>query len=79
MKAPDVDKIRSESRMTLQKFLAAYNLNLPADFPRATTKLLREFQKVNAGLFKAGADVWTLDVHRKKLMDWLPQRQNSRD
>lgn len=79
MKAPDVDKIRSESKMTLQKFLTAYNLNLPTDFPKATAKLLREFQKVNVGLFKGGADVWTLDVHRKKLMDWLPQRQNSRD
>jgi len=34
---------------------------------------LREFKKEHAALFKRG-DVWSLDQHRKIVMNWLPSR-----
>ena len=71
MKAPDVDKIRSEKCLTRREFLAAYNADLPEAFPKASLPILKEFVLRYPELFKQG-DVWSLDVHRKRLMDWLP-------
>jgi len=52
------------------EFLKSYNKNIPAGFPQVSTALLREFKEEHPALFKRG-DVWSLDQHRKKLMDWL--------
>jgi hypothetical protein len=73
MRLPDHDRERSEKERSLPEFLEFYNKNLPASFPRASLPLLKEFQKDYPSLFKS-ADVWTLDIHRKKVMDWLPRR-----
>lgn len=73
MKLPDVDKIRSEKSLSFGEFMKAYNEHLPEQFPRATLALLREFRKVNVGLFKNSAP-WSLDQHRKKVMDWITSR-----
>ena len=70
MRAPDVDKIRSEMNHSIEDFLELYNENLPLAFPRASTALLKEFQNTHTGLFRS-TDVWSLDLHRKKVMDWL--------
>lgn len=51
-------------------FIAYYNKNIPALFPRATRKALLKFQAEYPSLFKNSAE-WTIDKHRKKLMDWL--------
>jgi hypothetical protein len=72
MKAPDVDKVRSEKKLTMLDFLKSYNQGLPSQFPAASQVLLKEFYNSNSHLFK-DADVWTLDQHRKKVMDWIPQ------
>jgi len=71
MKGPDLDRIRSEKSLSRKEFLAAYNADLPAAFPQASDPILKEFSKRYPELFKNG-DLWTLDVHRKRLMDWLP-------
>jgi len=77
MKAPDLDKERSERKLSLPEFLKTYNESLPAGFPPASLPFLREFKKTYSGLF-SGEDAWSLDRHRKKFMDWRPQRtQNS--
>ena len=76
MKAPDLDKLRSEKTLTLAHFLKTYNEDLPLGFPRASTALLRKFQATYQGLFK-GADIWSLDQHRKKVMDWLRSNANA--
>lgn len=73
MRPPDVDKIRSEKHLSLPEFLKLYNEDLPPSFRRATKKLLEEFKETYPETFKA-RDVWTLDVHRKKFMDWLTSR-----
>lgn len=72
MRTPDLDKARSEKSRSLPAFLELYNEQLPAAFPRATAALLREFRRVHAELFKSGT--WSLDQHRKKVMDWLRAR-----
>lgn len=77
MKLPDIDRIRSEKPLSFSNFLKSYNENLPTQFPRATLALLREFKKKNAFLFKNDGNSWSLDQHRKKVMDWLTARTNA--
>ncbi|MEJ0053273.1 MAG: hypothetical protein WDN10_00900 [bacterium] len=62
----------SEMLVPLADFLKSYNRDMPESFPRATTALLRKFKESNASLFKHG-DLWSLDLHRKKIIDWLPR------
>ena len=72
MKLPDLDRIRSEQSRSLAEFLKLYNANLTARFRRAYTPLLEEFRSTHAEIFKQGT--WSLDMHRKKVMDWLCTR-----
>lgn len=51
-------------------FVEYYNKNIPDAFPRATLKTLEKFQTLYPSLFKEGCE-WTINKHRKKLMDWL--------
>ncbi len=73
MKSPDLDRARSELSLTLPAFLRTYNEDLPPGFPLATTELLREFKKTHTVFFRDEA-AWSLDRHRKRVMDWLPAR-----
>lgn len=72
MRTPDLDKARSEKTHSLAEFMKLYNENLPAVFPRASIALLKEFQSTHGDTVKSG--VWSLDQHRKKVMDWLTAR-----
>jgi len=73
MKTRDLDRERSEKVRSLTDFVERYNENLPAAFPRASTTILGEFRKTYPALFKKDNGAWSLDIHRKKVMDWLPQ------
>ena len=73
IKLPDLEKERSERKLTPEEFLSSYNADLPSSFPRATHGLLSEFKSAHPSFFK-GKSTWSLGEHRKKLMDWLPQR-----
>ncbi len=66
----------SQLQIPLSDFLASYNKNMPEGFPRASTALLKKFQAAHAMLFKNG-DLWSLEQHRKKLMDWLPRNSDT--
>ncbi len=55
----------------LATFLESYNKSIPASFPPASVKMLKQFQIHHPLLFKHG-DEWSIDRHRKRLMDWLP-------
>jgi len=46
--------------------------SMPKSFPRASAALLERFKEEHLALFKRG-DLWSLDIHRKKLIDWLPR------
>jgi hypothetical protein len=75
MRGPDVDRERSERKHTLREFLTLYNAGLPTEFPRATTALLLEYKSRHKDQFTD--EEWSLDMHRKKVMDWLPSYQKS--
>ena len=62
----------SEMQISQADFLKSYNENMPPTFPRASTALLNKFRGEHLGLFKHG-DMWSLDLHRKKLIEWLPR------
>lgn len=51
--------------------MESYNKSIPVSFPHASLKTLKKFQVTHPILFKHG-DEWSIDKHRKRLMDWLP-------
>jgi len=63
----------SELQISLADFLKSYNKSIPAGFPKVSTALLKSFKESHPLFFKHG-DLWSLDEHRKKIIDWLPPR-----
>ena len=53
-----------------ESFLESYNQSIPERFPHASVASLKQFQTTHPALFK-DTDEWSLDKHRKRLMDWL--------
>ncbi len=67
----------NETPISLVAFLESYNQNIPAAFPHASAAILKKFQIIHPLLFKRG-DMWSITLHRKKVMDWLSgYRENS--
>ncbi|MDP1689651.1 MAG: hypothetical protein Q8L52_00360 [bacterium] len=66
----------SEARTTLGDFLKSYNKSIPEGFPKASSALLKHFKETHPLFFKHG-DLWSLDEHRKKIIDWLPPRDQA--
>ena len=60
----------NEAFTSVSVFMAYYNKNIPATYPKATEKSLIAFRVAYPGLFEKGED-WSIDKHRKRLMDWL--------
>jgi hypothetical protein len=56
--------------VSLATFVAYYNENIPTVFPRASVGALQKFKADHPRLFE-GSDEWTVDRHRKRVMDWL--------
>ena len=73
MRQPDLDRERSEKTLSLSVFLTTYNECLPLGFPRASLPLLKEFRKTHQSLFRRSS-AWSLDQHRKVVMNWLSFR-----
>ena len=61
----------NELAVPLVEFLKLYNQTIPAIFPRVNAGLLKKYKDEHASFFKAD-DLWSIDLHRKKVMDWLP-------
>lgn len=81
MKRKDPVLEQNKAIVTLADFLAAYNKSAPDGYPRATPAALRKFQAAHPGLFSAKGgnhDNWSIEKHRKKLMDWLPSYQDAK-
>ena len=62
----------SQKKLPLLVFLQSYNDNMPQSLPRASVALLEKFKEEHLTLFKPD-NLWSLDLHRKKLIDWLPR------
>jgi len=56
---------------TLAVFMETYNKSVPSGFPHVSIQILRQFQELHPILFRNG-DEWSIDRHRKRVMDWLP-------
>lgn len=63
----------NEIQISLQEFLESFNHNMPSSFPKVTEAQLLKFKESHAAFFKGGANTWSLDQHRKKVIDWLPR------
>lgn len=80
MKRKDLQLELNQMRTTIDVFMKAYNQTLPQGFPVATASTLKKFQQQNSSLFSArggeNKKEWSIEKHRKKLMDWLPANTN---
>ena len=61
-----------QEELTLKDFIVCYNKGIPQTYPQATPAMLSKFRAAHPQLFK-DCELWTLEIHRKKLMDWLPR------
>ena len=67
-----VDKFKINRVATsLAVFMESYNQSVPLGFPRPSIQVLKAFQVLHPALFK-NTDEWSIDKHRKRIMDWLP-------
>ena len=64
-----------QMQISAADFLESYNKNIPKTFQPATLALLKKFREANVKLFTNG-DLWSLDQHRKRVMDWLSRKGN---
>lgn len=79
MKAPVKIKKNNDDdpnfiKKTTADFIQYYNQHIPEAFPRVSEKILEQFRSAYPALFN-GKDEWTIDKHRKKLVDWLASRR----
>ncbi|MBI4085594.1 MAG: hypothetical protein HY432_03785 [Candidatus Liptonbacteria bacterium] len=61
----------NQVKTSLLIFMESYNKSIPESFPHTTIKILKKFQALHPMLFR-GRDEWSIDRHRKRVMDWLP-------
>jgi hypothetical protein len=61
----------NERGVSVAVFLDYYNKNIPESYPHATVESLKKFRSLYPALFQNNEE-WSIDKHRKKLMDWLP-------
>lgn len=75
----------NQAHTTIEVFMKAYNQTLPQGFPVVSVSMLKKFQEIYPALFsvKGGSasggknkEEWSIEKHRKKLMDWLPAHIN---
>ncbi len=71
MRTKNIELERNQIKTSISDFLESYNKSVPISFPRASMKILKQFQVLHPILFKHG-DEWSIDRHRKRVMDWIP-------
>jgi len=75
MRSNTQDPKLNEVALSLSEFLESFNQNMPDNFPQASREMLLKFKREHEVLFRKG-DTWSLDQHRKKVMDWLPRHSD---
>jgi len=76
MKKRDIVLEFNQAMTTPAIFIEAYNKTIPTHYPKASIGILKQFQQAHPALFKR-ADAWSIEKHRKRLMDWLSSRQEA--
>ena len=75
MKRRDVQLELNQAHTTVEVFMKAYNQTIPRGFTVVSVVMLKKFQEAYPLLFK-NKEEWSIEKHRKKLMDWLPSHLN---
>ncbi len=70
MKRKNLEQAVNQTVVSTAVFMESYNKHLPKGFPAAPMKNLEEFYRSHSMLFKNGYK-WSIDKHRKRVMDWL--------
>ncbi len=65
----------NEILLTMPEFLETYNKHMPKGYPHVSLEILQKFKDEHLSLFK-GKGLWSLDQHRKRMIDWLPQNNS---
>jgi hypothetical protein len=71
VKKVDLQQIENQKATPLWDFMDSYNKSIPPDYPAASVKKLTKFRETHVALFKGDENVWIVDKHRKRVMDWL--------
>ncbi len=61
-----------EVPLTDAQFLESFNKNMPQGYPHVSLAILKRFKDAHLSMFKADG-LWSLDHHRKRMIEWLPQ------
>ncbi len=72
MKKGDQDIRPYEMHVPLEDFRKSFNESMPEGFPRVSLEQLTRFKTEHTTLFKHG-NLWSSDLHRKRIIDWLPR------
>jgi hypothetical protein len=75
MKSNIPEQKLNEIELSLAQFLESFNENMPDNLSQVSEAQLIKFKEEHASFFRKG-DTWSLDLHRKKVMDWLPRKTN---
>lgn len=70
------EKDTYKDHISLFEFLSSFNEHMPKNFKKVTEGQLLKFKETHPTFFK-NKDLWSLDQHRKKIIDWL-SRENSK-
>jgi hypothetical protein len=62
----------NEIPLSLADFLKSFNQNMPDNFLQVSEEMLIKFKNEHEALFQKN-NMWSLDQHRKKVIDWLPR------
>ena len=76
MKRKSFESEANIAKTAMEPFIVAYNKTIPVGFPRATPEALEQFRVTHTILFK-GKSGWSVDKHRKRVMDWLSSYQTN--
>ncbi len=73
MRRKNIEHEINQIVVSVSVFMESYNKSIPKGFPEASLENLEKFYKANPVLFKSGRK-WSIDKHRKRVMDWLSSR-----
>ena len=72
MKKPSERIVPNLVPMTSVEFIESYNANMPHGYPHVSLEILEKFKLAHPNLFR-NEGIWTLEQHRKRMIEWLPQ------
>ena len=72
MKRMPGELLSYELPLTDKEFLESFNRNMPQGYPLVSLEILKKFKEAHLKMFGTDGS-WSLDHHRKRVIEWLPQ------